>query len=90
MIPAFRFARVTGLASIACFSLAAIDHYTGLVGRIAPTEAHAFIWGCAIGLVILAIRAARGMRLPAFGLKWPTPKYARQRRYAQRQRRIVP
>ena len=43
-----------------------------------------------LGLAVFVVRSLRGVRLPALGLKWPTPKYSKQRRYAQRQRRIVP
>lgn len=90
MNPYYRFAAWTGGGSLVAFLLAAIESTTGLIGRIAPTEAHALAWLCIVVLAVPLARAARHLRLPAFGLKWPTPKYARQRRYATRQRRIVP
>lgn len=90
MNPGFRFAAWMGSASLICLGLAVIETGTGLISRIAPTETHALAWLCIAGLAVFVVRSLRGARLPAFGLKWPTPKYSRQRRYAQRQRRIVP
>ena len=89
MNPGFKFAAWMGGASLICFGLAAIEMSTGLVSRIAPTETHAMAWLCIAALLVFTVRLVRRVRMPAFGLKWPTPKYSRQRRYAQRQRRIV-
>lgn len=46
----FLFAAWTGGASIACLLLAGLDALTGIVGWLAPTEAHAL--GMAVILIV--------------------------------------
>lgn len=49
MNPYYRFAKWTGVAALICFALAGLDALTGIVGWLAPTEAHAF------GLAVIGI-----------------------------------
>lgn len=45
----YKFAAWTGGASLVFFALAGLDALTGIVGWLAPTEAHAF------GLLVIAV-----------------------------------
>ncbi len=80
----YRFAAWTGGAAVACLLLAALDALTGIVGWLAPTEAHAL--GMAVILIVctsivrsymhgaIALPNVRRMAAPRRGYQ----KYARR------------
>lgn len=74
--------------SAVCVGLGLLDAATGIVGRVAPTEAHAFAWLAIIVVCAMIARsyARSGARLPDIG-RMATPRT--KTRYAKRTRRYV-
>ena len=74
--------------SAVCIGLGLLDRATGIVGRVAPTEAHAFGW-LAIGVVCATIVRSymrQAIRLPNVR-GWAMPP--QKRAYGKRTRRYV-
>lgn len=74
--------------SAVCLGLGLLDKATGIVGMVAPTEAHAFGWFAVIVVCTMIARsyARSGARLPDIG-RMATPRS--RPRYAQRTRRHI-
>ena len=74
--------------SAVCIGLGLLDAATGIVSRVAPTEAHAFGW---IAIIIVCVMIARsfianGVGLPSIrSVAMPRMKT----RYAKRTRRYI-
>lgn len=76
------------IASGVCLFLAALESLTGIVGWLAPTEAHAFGWLVVIVVCATIVRSymRQAIRLPNVR-GWAMPQ--RTRAYGKRVRRHV-
>lgn len=74
--------------SAVCIGLGLLDAATGIVGRVAPTEAHAFGWLCIVTVCVMIARsyARSGARLPNVR-GWAMPQ--QKRAYGKRVRRYI-
>ncbi len=81
----YKFAAWTGGASVVCLLLAGLDALTGIVGCLAPTEAHAF--GMAVILIVCTsiVRSYMSNAIALPNVRRMAAPRREYRRYARRE-----